>query len=780
MDWIEILQLIATTLSPTLMAILFHFLLKKWKWFNHLKYWYKQIIIGVVFAGLAICAMVWGVRYKNIEAGSSRYETLATFGSANVLPLIAGLIFGWPSGLICGGLSCVFRAGLFRFTIHHIVVTYEVISLDSLIIADSICLIMAGVLAMFFHLGLFDKKMPKWYYGFFVGLLAETLHMVLAFVTISNMVNVDYAYWVVRQADIASAITVCIALIISLAGISLIEKQTLKVSFRDGKISTKIQNWLIAFFVIALVCSISLTYTTNLQKTQSDGITELKQNVKDLEANVKNVDDQKWTWEQIQTICKYKHVSNGGYTLVVNAQDDNFDKESYGENPDKPDDYNSKDTIVSAPEEYGSYVTNGYKFNFGSKEDPDAKRKSIDDLIEEGKISEKEGDINILTNYLKDFDATYTYAMMYKTVTIAGGSTLSYEESWTQKFYVISLINYLDATVQLGTIVRMSIYMQIFIFVFMYGLIYAFLKRVVLKNIYEINDSLQKITGGDLNEKVNVRDNVEFASLSDDINQTVDTLKRYIDEANKRIDKELAFAKEIQHSALPYVFPTSLDYDLYAEMRTAKQVGGDFYDFFNVDATHVVFLVADVSGKGIPAAMFMMRAKTIIKSLAQTNELTLGEIMDNVNYELYHNNDAMMFVTCWIGILDTETGNLQYVNCGHNPVLLKQKNKFSYLKAKCNFVLAALETSTYTQESIDLKPGDEILLYTDGVTEATSAKKKLYGEEQLLNLVNNTKYNSCRDLINEVLLELDRFQKGVDQADDITMVMVKYTKKLKN
>ncbi len=192
----------------------------------------------------------------------------------------------------------------------------------------------------------------------------------------------------------------------------------------------------------------------------------------------------------------------------------------------------------------------------------------------------------------------------------------------------------------------------------------------MVKNIYRINDSLSAITEGNLDTVVNVRSHVEFEDLSDDINSTVDTLKRYIADAAARIDAELAFAKAIQHSALPSVFPPypgRKEFDLHAAMFTAREVGGDFYDFYFVDDDTLAFLVADVSGKGIPAAMFMMQSKTLLKSCAESG-MSVEQVFTTANEKLCEGNEAGMFVTAWMGLLNVKTGQLTFANAGHNPL----------------------------------------------------------------------------------------------------------------
>lgn len=302
------------------------------------------------------------------------------------------------------------------------------------------------------------------------------------------------------------------------------------------------------------------------------------------------------------------------------------------------------------------------------------------------------------------------------------------------------------------------------------------IKKVVVKNIEKINNSLAKITDGDLDETVNVRSNEEFAVLSDDINSTVDTLKRYIKEADERIDKELEFARQIQHSALPSVFPpypNRIDFDIFAQMYTAKEVGGDFYDFYLLGKDKLAFLIADVSGKGIPAAMFMMTAKTLIKSLVESG-IEPSDAFTKANNKLCENNEAGMFVTAWLGILDLNTGLLKYVNAGHNPPLIKRNGKyFEFLCSKPNFVLAGMENIKYKTNEIQLSPGDEIFLYTDGVTEANDTSYELFGDDRLLESLNENDCLAVEQLCKKVKSDVDRFVGNALQSDDITMLAVK-------
>lgn len=307
--------------------------------------------------------------------------------------------------------------------------------------------------------------------------------------------------------------------------------------------------------------------------------------------------------------------------------------------------------------------------------------------------------------------------------------------------------------------------------------VFFLIKKVVIDNIHRINDSLSEITDGDLSIHVDIRKNEEFASLSDDINATVERLKQFISDAEKRIDMELAFAKTIQHSVLPSVFPPFPNHgeiDIYAAMRTAKEVGGDFYDFYLLDDDRLGFLMADVSGKGIPSAMFMMNAKSVIKNLAESN-LPVSEIITEANNRICATNEAEMFVTAWMGILDLNTGVVKYTNAGHNPPLVRHGNgEFEYLRSKPCLVLGGMEGIPYRENEFQLEPGDEIFLYTDGVTEATSADTELFGEKRLKQTLNARVFVAARDVCDEVLEKVLAFTGEAPQFDDITVMSLKY------
>ena len=351
---------------------------------------------------------------------------------------------------------------------------------------------------------------------------------------------------------------------------------------------------------------------------------------------------------------------------------------------------------------------------------------------------------------------------------------------FTEGYYLVAVLPENEILLQRNTSVRLTAILEVLVFVTLFIVIFMLVRKLVVNNINRVNSSLSKITQGDLDETVDVRSNTEFSALSDDINATVSTLKQYISAAAARIDEELAFAKSIQQSALPSVFPPypdRTDFSLYATMNTAKEVGGDFYDFYLLDEKKLAFLVADVSGKGIPAAMFMMTGKTVIRDYAERGDHPT-EVFINANNKLCEGNEAEMFITAWMGFLETDTGLVRFVNAGHNPPVLIRNGKASFIEQKANLTLAAMEGIRYREQTLQLQPGDLLFLYTDGVTEATDADNQLYGNDRLIRTLTasfSTGMDGCREACEAVKTDLDGFVGEAPQFDDITMLCLYYS-----
>ncbi len=316
---------------------------------------------------------------------------------------------------------------------------------------------------------------------------------------------------------------------------------------------------------------------------------------------------------------------------------------------------------------------------------------------------------------------------------------------------------------------------DILLFTVVYTLISQLVQLIVVNNLSMVNDSLAKITGGDLNEVVDVRSSSEFASLSDDINQTVDTLKGYITAAEKRIEQELEFARTIQDSVLPknFTFPRN-DFEIYATMNPAREVGGDFYDFFFVDQNRIALVIADVSGKGIPAALFMMRAKTAIRGLAESG-LEPAAVLARANSTLCEGNDAEMFVTVWLGVIDLRTGRMKCANAGHEyPAVKRAGGGYELIKDRHGLALAAMDGMKYKEYELQMNPGDRIFVYTDGVPEAINSAMEQYGTERMIRALSAAGDKTLQETLSAVREDLSSFVGEEDQFDDITMLNFTY------
>ena len=241
-----------------------------------------------------------------------------------------------------------------------------------------------------------------------------------------------------------------------------------------------------------------------------------------------------------------------------------------------------------------------------------------------------------------------------------------------------------------------------------------------------------------------------------------------------RIESELNVATQIQTSMLPINFPQREEVELYASMSPAREVGGDFYDFFMVDDRHLAIVMADVSGKGVPAALFMVIGKTLIKDHSNPGR-DLGEVFSRVNNLLCESNSEGLFITAFEGVLDLVTGEFNYVNAGHEmPMISRGGAAFEAHKIRPGFVLAGMEDIRYRAGSLTLEPGDKLFQYTDGVTEATNASNELYGMQRLTSVLSANAKLSAQELLPAVRADIDRFVGDAPQFDDITMLCLEY------
>jgi len=285
---------------------------------------------------------------------------------------------------------------------------------------------------------------------------------------------------------------------------------------------------------------------------------------------------------------------------------------------------------------------------------------------------------------------------------------------------------------------------------------------------------------------INTNDEIEDLSLSvlkmeNDLNTYIDNLTKVTAE-KERIGAELDVARDIQSSMLPCIFPAfpeRNEFDIHASMLAAKEVGGDFYDFFMVDDTHLAVVMADVSGKGVPAALFMVIGKTLLKDHTSPNR-DLGEVFTEVNNLLCEANSEGLFITAFEAVIDLVTGEIRYVNAGHEmPIISRQGQSYEPIKVKAGFVLAGLENFKYKENVDYIKPGDSIFLYTDGVPEATNSSGELFGMDRTVEAVNRHKDLKACDMLPKIKEDIDAFVGEAPQFDDITMLRLDFNKFMK-
>ena len=787
------------------------YLVDKYTAAKKMPYMAKQIIIGLLFGGVSAFASSYGVNMLG-----------TVVNVRDAAPLSAGLIFGAPAGIVSGLIG-----GLYRwFSVYWGAGVYTQL-------ACSIATILAGLMAAGLRKLMFDNKKPTWSYGICIAVVCEVIHMILIFVT--NMDDSSQAFEFVKGATGPMMLGNSVAVGISIILVSLFSRENFFKKKTSEGIANTFQRRLLSCIVVAYL--ITSTFTLILQNGMAQietqelftvGINDVEESVREksnrhlleIAEKVKsdyeaNTDTALQELIDNYGIVEINVVSSDGIIHKSTESDSiNYDMNSKAQSKEFVDMLKVEDSFVQeySPRgkdesvwrkyaainlESGGFIQVGY--------DAEQFHEMLDEFVVDvtknrhvgtgGFVAVCDETLSMVIdndyaglpistigiNPPAEMKEGKTATALYYADVVDGKTDASLRHMYVFKFVegycIIAAMPESEAMFMRDASMLTSIFMQVLIFATLFVFIYILIKRVIINNLKKINDTLAQITKGDLNATVDVRSNAEFASLSDDINSTVATLKRYIAEAAARIDKELEYAKQIQLSALPTNFPDGEEYSIYAEMIAAKEVGGDFYDFYKLNDKTVAFLAADVSGKGIPAAMFMMTAKTIIKDLAESG-MAVNDIFTKANEKLCENNESGMFVTAWMGILDLTTGNVQFANAGHNPPLLKRADgSFEYLKTRAGFVLAGMEGVRYRVGEITLNEGDRLFLYTDGVPEATNVENKLYGEDRLLTFMNQNASVEATKLLPALKANIDEFVGEAPQFDDITMLMFDYKPK---
>ncbi len=766
----------------------------------------SQLLYGLLLGGVSVFCSEFGV---------PAYGVIINVRDA--APLSAGLVFGAPAGILAGLIGGMER----WFAVYWGAGTYTRL-------ACSVSTILAGLLGAAIRKWMFDDKKPSWYYGFAVGLVMEVLHMLMIFFT--NMSDVKQAFTFVKGCAPPMIVANAFSVMFCLLTVTLMGKERLRVDKEHKQLSQTFSRWLFAVVMAAFVITSLFTFILQNRVSISDNTALLWLNIEDVKADVGDASDEnllRLTRSVAQDIEKAGGVDNSLlYTISAKPGNDFSEINVVGEDGiiacstnrdyvgfDMASGDQARDFLVLLEGEKTEYVQSYQPTSRNADTymkyagvaladggfvqvgyDAARFRQDIDQEVVGATRNRHVGETGFIIICGDDSAKTVVSSPHGgeeegESLSVTGLSLEGLEEGRRYEAEVYGVPSYLMYTVSEGYYiiavepvdevlffrdlsVYVTVFMEIIVFAVLFALVYLLIKKLVVENIHRINGTLAQITGGNLNVSVDVRTNEEFVSLSDDINSTVTTLKGYIAEAAARIDKELEIAKVIQSSTLPSVFPPypdRTDFDIYATMDTAKEVGGDFYDFYLLDENRLAFLIADVSGKGITAAMFMMQAKSILKSCAE-REGDVARILAAANDALCEGNDAEMFVTCWMGILNLATGELTFASAGHNPPVIRQGGETRFLEFRPGFVLGEIEHLNYRTGQLTLEPGDEIYLYTDGVTEATDAQLQLYGNDRLLAAMKSAEGLSAQEVCRLVKADVDRFAGDAPQFDDITML----------
>ena len=643
------LLLFLISLLPVALSALIY-LAKRTKTAEKFPYFARQAIIGVLFGGMAIIGTEFGIKIDG-----------AVINVRDASPIIAGLLFGAPAGVIAGMIGGTER----WFAVYWGAGEYTRL-------ACSISTALAGFFAAGLRKFMFDDKKPKWYYCLATAVITEVVHMLMIFLT--NMTDARTAFSFVRICSLPMIATNGLAVMLAGILLSVLSGNEKKGARHELKnISQSFQRWLLICVTAGFLMTTIFTWAlqTELAKNEAHDIVHI--NLEDVREDILDVSNENLLKLAKNISARINSAENAGTELLYSLESEYdvaeiniIDSRGIITVSTHPDFLNydmrggeqSAEFLVLLDGNTTEYVQNYQPTSFDASimrkyagialgkggfvqvaYDFERFKRDIDDAVigatrnrhvgENGSIIIAGEDWNIVSdrhgNESKNLDVTGIFidraSMPEETpfdATVYGEDSIcAYIVS--EGYYIVASIPKTEAMFSRDIAVYVMVFMEFVVFGILFIVVYFLIKKLVVDNMAKINKSLAKITSGNLDTVVDVRTNEEFASLSDDINSTVLTLKRYIAEAAARIDRELEFAKSIQHSAIPSVFPPYPghgEFDIFATMDTAKEVGGDFYDFYFVGENKFAFLIADVSGKGIPAAMFMMTAKTIIKGYA--------------------------------------------------------------------------------------------------------------------------------------------------------------------
>ncbi|MCQ2794492.1 MAG: SpoIIE family protein phosphatase, partial [Bacilli bacterium] len=730
---LSIFIVIVCSLSVVGMVGVVLFLLPLIKPYNKLPQLYKDLIIGTLFLLLNIILMSF-----SIVGGEG--EAQIRFSPCVVAPLVVSLMFNYPASLVTSIGSFFYRT-FFNFT-----------SVDLIRYSSAFSILIAMIIGMLLRHYIFHKKETgvrlNYVYGFFIGGIVETIRM---FATIiANMDKVDLIYSSLAIMDIFSIFTAGISTALCVLLLMIHKKDSIRLRLRhDDRINSKVQKRTLGATFVCFIISLILTSSVANSQTRVNTLTSIVNTNDSITNQISTIKirvvAQEDDYARIQTIVAKRTVQKTGYILIVTDQTITVGGIDY-----------PKGSIFGTHNDKKDFFREPFKL--------DGDRTLWDD---------EDQNVVVTRNWHGE-----SYAMAWSPAITEGEEVPGIIQ---RPFHVVSMIPIAEIDANFGVSVRVSVYLQIMIFSILYLIIIRFISRKVVKNITDINSTLIDISEGNLNAKVNATGSREFVTLSQNINLAVGSLKSYSNEISRRLEQETELAINIQKNSVMTNFPNEPNFEVYGSMRTAQEIGGDFYEYIKLSDDKVVFLLADVIGTGIAAAMYMVRAKTFLRTLLvldeKTKSINLSSVVNRMNQEFANDNIMKSGMSMWIGLLDMKANTLQYINADHPAPLIALEDKvYRPLPCRSNVYIGIEKDYNYEVETITFTPGSEILLYTAGATQVRNKSGQMFGLEALTELVNSTKYFTMKQLVQNINDRLDEYNKGgVQVNEDLTFLSFAFT-----
>lgn len=809
MNIVTVAQFAVATLLPVVACVVLT-LLRKRTGVSRLPEKGWQVIVGVVFGLIAIYGTEAGISVEG-----------ATMNVRDAAPLAAGLFFGGPAGIIAGVIGGVER-------------WFAVLwgAGDFTRLACSLGTIFAGVYAAALRKYVFNYHIPNLSFAFATGVVVEVMHLLLVFMT--NFDQAARAFTVVQACVIPMTLCVGFSTLLSSFALHLLAREPLLTPAGKRNVVRILHTRMLIAIVVAFFVTVGFTAAVQTNRTLSDTTETLALSVDDAEKAIVDASDNNLleltrlaaaalpsvadaTNEDCNRLAAELDVAeinvvdaNGfivastepvfmGFDMASGAQSAEFlvllphrGQQQFVQSY-QPISYDAgtsrKYAGVSVADGFVQvgYDARNFVDDLSAQVQSAVKNRHVGQtgelvvIDEAGSVISARGGVSAESNAKLITDAQAVDNGRLFNATFDGEECFALQRE-VEGYRIIALMPVSEANSSRDASLLIVALMEVIVFAALFLVIHFVAKHVVVRGIRRMTTQLAEITQGDLNVEVDVRDTTELASLSDDINLTVGALKTSL----MALQSDLDMAAEVQANVLPTitrVISSRKEFELFSSMEPAREVGGDFYDFFMVDDDHLALVVADVSGKGVPAALFMMLSKAVIKMEALSN-LDPAKVLMHANADLSEKNDGDMFTTAWLGVFEISTGTLTYADAGHEKLALYRDGAWEVPRKPNGAVaLAAFsqedyeglpEKYRYRNHTVVLQPGDALFQYTDGVTEATDADEDLFGDQRLLDALNEAPSASPGVLLPFVRERIATFVGDAPQFDDITMLGLRY------